>query len=58
MTTKSGGYPSIKRKGNPIGEASKAATAGRPGKVLQPNVVAVEPREREFIPWSNAPHVA
>ena len=57
MTSKLKYYPTIRRKGKPTGQTGKAMTADRPDKA-RPNAVAVEPRERECIPETNASHAA
>ena len=50
--------PTIKRRENPNGITSRATTASKSGKVRLPNVVAVEPKEKECILGTNALHAA
>ena len=50
--------PTIKRRENPNGIASRAITANQLGKVHLPNAVAVEPREKECTLGTNALHAA
>ena len=50
MTAMSNDCPIIKRRENPNEIASRAIISSKSGKAHRPNVVAVEPRERECIP--------
>ena len=62
MTTTSGGYPNTRKKENPSGKISnKADIANSPDKArhhVASRAPAVEFRETEYIPGTNAPHVA
>ena len=62
MTTTSGGYPNTRRKGNLPGKTSnKAEIANSPDRArhhVANRAAAVELRETEYIPETNALHAA